>query len=839
MSGITPGWGSQWDTLATAITSWFGNGIESDAYQKVVQMLNSGDYTMEQMDSILSQIPEFNRTYNANGELIGVSYKANVATNTASTVAQEINSNANAVARSQFQTVQTITKNPETQTVTMSDTLTKYKAGTQTTAKAVASSAIAALLATSAGITVGKEFDRLLYNLNPDFWDDHNMQSLNPETWASITAGNNSLGAKLFNFIFGIDPETGNPQPYMDETTFAYMVAYMASMGVFNVPGYTTTITDEVRQQLPDPTIPLTFPISDSEITALFFLNSQLTNPITYHVYTTTHTAPVYATVFCRITNDTPPLQCRGFHWLLASTQPFSGYNDYGTAHVPIQSQSVNVLGESIHIAYTSITQLMYVGTLPPYGEYSQSGTMTANFRNSLAYAMTYGDREKESSIDGINNQTGAIIFNPSGIADLSNINDVLAALQNQYPDLWNDRIEVSPNGNTIIKYIPVAFPTGGQGNQPTTGGATQPETAPDITGDGDNATDELIKTLIDMIQNPENQSGIEPDTESPPKPVNPNPVDTGTGDTPPLIIPTGSASALYSIYNPTQSQLNDFGSWLWSSSFVDQLLKLFNDPMQAIIGLHKVFAPPPISGNGTIKVGYLDSEVPSKLVGGQYVDIPCGTVSLREYFGNVFDYDPHTQVNIYLPFIGIQRLDVGDVMRGDITVLYHVDVITGACLAEIKVNRDLAGGTLYTYSGNCAVQYPISSGSYMGIVASAASIAGGIVGTIATGGALAPVAMGAVSGVLNAHTRVQHSGSFTGNAGAMGIKKPYLIITRPQTALAENFEMFDGYPANENVTLSQCSGFVKCRTVHLENINATETELNEIETLLTSGVLI
>ena len=193
----------------------------------------------------------------------------------------------------------------------------------------------------------------------------------------------------------------------------------------------------------------------------------------------------------------------------------------------------------------------------------------------------------------------------------------------------------------------------------------------------------------------------------------------------------------------------------------------------------------------------------------------------------------------IYLPFVGIEKLDTGDVMRGSVGVKYHVDVITGACLAEISVIRDGSGGILYTFTGNCAVQYPISAGSYMGIVASLASIAGGVVGTVASGGALAPVAMGAVSGVMNAHTRVQHSGGFSGNAGAMGVKIPYLIITRPQTCLADNFPAFDGYPANKTTSLSACSGFVKCETCHVENVPATDAELSEIEMLLKGGIII
>ena len=103
------------------------------------------------------------------------------------------------------------------------------------------------------------------------------------------------------------------------------------------------------------------------------------------------------------------------------------------------------------------------------------------------------------------------------------------------------------------------------------------------------------------------------------------------------------------------------------------------------------------------------------------------------------------------------------------------------------------------------------------------------------------PVALGAGASALGgAKTNVEHSGNLSGNAGAMGIKKPYLIIKRPQTDYADNFEIYDGRSINEHVTVSTLSGFVRAKYVNLENIDtATGDELSEIETLLLNGVLI
>ena len=167
-------------------------------------------------------------------------------------------------------------------------------------------------------------------------------------------------------------------------------------------------------------------------------------------------------------------------------------------------------------------------------------------------------------------------------------------------------------------------------------------------------------------------------------------PPKTGTGTSPEPVIPLGKASSLWAIYNPTQSEIDSFGAWMWSDNPIEQIRKLFSDPMQAIIGVHKVFAPPIIAGRRNIKVGYLDSGVSSNYVGNQYSEVDCGSVSLGEFFGNVLDYHPFTSVNLYLPFVGVVKLDTADVMRSTISVKYGVDVLTGDCLAKVSVEREL-----------------------------------------------------------------------------------------------------------------------------------------------------
>lgn len=322
-----------------------------------------------------------------------------------------------------------------------------------------------------------------------------------------------------------------------------------------------------------------------------------------------------------------------------------------------------------------------------------------------------------------------------------------------------------------------------------------------------------------------------------------PIPTITPTPGTPSITGGGGSSTGLANLYNPTLAQVKQFSRWLWGSDGLnlDQLKKLLQDPMQAIIGLHVMYATPTTGANRDIQVGYINSGVQSKIVTEQYTEIDCGTVTINEYFGDARDYSPYTQVYCYLPFIGIVELNADDVVNSTLGIKYKIDVLTGCCLAQLTVKKFGLDAVLYTYTGNCAVQMPITSGNYLSTVSSLLGAVVSGAAAVATGGALAPVAIGAAANAMGGGARasVAMSGSLGSNAGAMGIRKPYLIIKRVESADANGYNEFYGYPTNKRVNLSQLTGYVRVKEINLSGTNATEDEQNEIVTLLKEGVIL
>lgn len=448
----------------------------------------------------------------------------------------------------------------------------------------------------------------------------------------------------------------------------------------------------------------------------------------------------------------------------------------------------------------------------------------------AMAWYMAYGEfLEMIYPIDGVSKQSNATIPEKD------------KSLQDTYPDWFNKALQTvdpksTPQNVTYNNWLPVSIPTTDptQKEGETTATQTQAQT-------GNNPKDDtnVINKLVTAIKQL-TETMTKPDGDTPILPPTDTPTQTDTGDTPQSIPPvtSGSANGLWKVYNPSEGQLQAFGAWLWSSDIVDQIVKMISNPMNAIIGLHTLYATPVTGGTQSIKAGYLDSGVSAPVVTNQYTSIDCGSVIVPEAYKNALDYD-YTNVSVYLPFIGIVPLNTREVMGSKISIRYRVDVLTGTCLATISVSRQSSNAVLYTFSGNCAVQIPLTSGNYGTLLTGLLSAVGGVATSVATGGAALPAVAGVGSAIINARTNVSRTGNLGSNAGALGVRIPYVIITRPIAYDADNYSIYYGYPANKTVTLSSLTGFTRIKSVHVENIPATEEEKNMIDSALKNGVIL
>lgn len=367
---------------------------------------------------------------------------------------------------------------------------------------------------------------------------------------------------------------------------------------------------------------------------------------------------------------------------------------------------------------------------------------------------------------------------------------------------------------------------------------------------------DEVVRIIEDPNNDPSRETETDTPTEPDPDPQpEPDPIEDepapSTGDDPidpnedptpsvPIVVPalpaTVNSNKLFTVYNPSSSQLDALGGYLWDSSIIAAIRDIWQEPMDGLISLQQVFVTPTTSGSHNIILGFLDSGVSSPVVSDQFVTVDCGTVTIEENKENATDYAPYTSLHLYLPFIGIVELDTNECMNADISVTYKVDVYTGTCLAQVSVTREADmpnDPILYTFSGNCSQQLPLTSGNSTGVLSALlAGVSAGV--SIASGGGLSTVAGYHLAGSSLTHEmmHVSHSGNISANAGIMGQKKPYIIIGRRHGYDANDYNTFYGFPANKTVFLANHTGYCKVKKCWIKT-SATKAEYEEIMRIL------
>ena len=292
-------------------------------------------------------------------------------------------------------------------------------------------------------------------------------------------------------------------------------------------------------------------------------------------------------------------------------------------------------------------------------------------------------------------------------------------------------------------------------------------------------------------------------------------------------------------LYNPTLTEVRALANYLWSDLFdLETFKKLFADPMDAIIGLSLLPVDVPGGTPRQIKVGNIDVPVTMTPASSQYVIKDCGTVAIRELIGAYTDYDPYTKVEIFLPYCGTHQLQTDDVMNKDVSVRYIIDILSGACTASVSAD----GSVMYTFSGNCASSVPFTSVNYTNTIRAALQVAGSMVQAAAvpaSDGAAAASIVSAAQTAIGGKPTIVKSGNIAGSNGQLAVQTPYIMITRPQSAVPKDQQKYTGYPSAMTLRLGDLTGMTVVESIHLDGIPATSEEIDEIENLLKSGVVL
>ena len=296
----------------------------------------------------------------------------------------------------------------------------------------------------------------------------------------------------------------------------------------------------------------------------------------------------------------------------------------------------------------------------------------------------------------------------------------------------------------------------------------------------------------------------------------------------------TGDVSAgigvLTSTFKMTKERLVQLGQFLWGANIFDKFSLVNNNPIENIISCKSI----PINTDGTnqeIILGNVSTGVNGEKISNNFAKQTIGSIAINEHYHNFLDYAPYTNIILYLPYIGFKELDTTLVMNKTIKVIYTVDAITGGCLAQVYVNNV----RLYEFTGNVGIDIPITasnraqveSGYIQASVGATMSAVGGNVGS-------------AVTSLLNSATSQYHYSS-TGNPSPMCVASTnrtcYVILDRPNYQNLKAFNHTRGRKCYLSKTISTLHGFTICDSnIDLSGINATQSELEELKDILSSG---
>ena len=676
------------------------------------------------------------------------------------------------------------------------------------------------------GIIAGLGFSIAAYEFNKDFWVDvsnnafQNFPGYTPVTYDNIEEMS----------IIGMFKD--------NKTYLPYEVVQAVNDYLISIGAYEESYEIEVDR----PTEPGIYSVYSSDVTQSnirAILTDGISSMPTDEVFT--NFAKIQLLGLIPKFMETLPSSLAGytsfaFQW--GSTGKPASLSDHATSGITMYLFTrnipviANISASSIHETYTSLgyapASYMYQITCSgPAGEPTSYSPSSGS--SSYSYETPIG-LWKYSNYNYRTSSFGKSVIEIPRVPELTPLPGAVVSptpggIPLELPDWWANILEINnPEPDSKTQLMPVSVPEIDPRIYPYP--VTTPQTTPQS---GIVPTDNPKPVEDGPTATFEPKGGI-------PQPTNPTPTPTPTPVIPVIPAIGGQANKLFTVYNPSQVNLNSLGSVLWSQNVIQQIMQMFtNNPLDAVISLHILYATPTTGANKEIKLGYVSTNVVCPEVTDQYVNLSCGSVRVAEMFGDARDY-ANTDISIYLPMVGFRQLKTEDVMGSVVSVDYKIDVFTGTVLAIVTITKAGVNQTFYTYEGNCAVNLPLTGADKSRQLATAV----GVIGSVITQNPVMGMASATAIAGGSARSQIQRSGNFTGNAGAMGCKKPYIIVSSDVPYDAVGYNAMYGLPANLTVMLGTCSGYVKVKEVHADTIaNATEQEKREIESQLKQGVII
>ena len=129
-------------------------------------------------------------------------------------------------------------------------------------------------------------------------------------------------------------------------------------------------------------------------------------------------------------------------------------------------------------------------------------------------------------------------------------------------------------------------------------------------------------------------------------------------------------------------------------------------DTAKYVVSCFKLFCNLETTLKHPLQFGPYDMGMEVDLISDDYITLDFGEVQLSGKYGNSIDYE-HTEIEVYLPFIGFTSISPAEFMDRTVKLQYQVNTLNGDALATLAAD----GQILFSQSCNVAMQIPFQLG--------------------------------------------------------------------------------------------------------------------------------
>lgn len=275
-------------------------------------------------------------------------------------------------------------------------------------------------------------------------------------------------------------------------------------------------------------------------------------------------------------------------------------------------------------------------------------------------------------------------------------------------------------------------------------------------------------------------------------------------------------------------------------------------------------------------------------------LSIDCGTCNIPVIFNGLspdlqngdFRNYVNTTITVYLPFCGTVELNPSDVIGYQISLKYHVDLMSGGCTAAINLHRSGSTFMIANKSGNIGILMPITatnagqvSGTMLSDAANmVATVGSTIMNIVAAKGQMGDIsatrsspdisadrsaqlatqernvktgvgkqAFGAVSTSMHGlGNLLSRSGcAYSAMGGGYGAASytmtinPFVTIRTSNYASPNNYNHSTGFNSTDYKAIGDFKGFSVFVNPDLTGVDGTAAELGELKAILEHGIFI